>query len=105
MIDTAATARGGIKISIGGNSEEMDSAVASAFISSLLAQMQQQAEKIGDNRPDGGAIVYPDSCAIDVDRQTGDPRLRLRFGKALLVVSLPAGEMKKLGAALATAKI
>lgn len=94
MIDSKALSNGGIRIEINGAGEDMPAAIASAFISNLLHKMQQQAAKLGDNTPEGGAVVYPDSVGVEKDRATGEPRLRLGFGKALFVVSMLPGAMK-----------
>lgn len=96
MIDTKVLPNGNVEFQIGTTKEEIGSEIASAFISNLLAKMQNHSQATGDFRPLGGAIIYPDAVAIEKDRETGEPRLRLGFGKALLVLSLPPGEMKKI---------
>lgn len=73
----------------------MPAHIASAFISRMLFQMQHQAEQTGDSVPEGGAIIYPHAVGISADPETGEPRLNLSFGKALLVLSMPQGELAK----------
>lgn len=99
-IDSNALPNAGIRIELDGKSEEMPAHIAGAFISRMLAQMQQQSEKIGDNTPEGGALIYPDSAAVEMDRETNEPRLRLGFGKVLFVVSMPKGALKELAKAI-----
>ncbi|KAB2692553.1 hypothetical protein [Brucella intermedia] len=95
MIDINALPNGDVQIQIDGKVETIQSATVSAFISVILGKMSQQAEKSGDNVPEGGAILYPTGAAVEFDRESGEPRLQLLFGKAMFVISMPAGEMKK----------
>lgn len=99
-MDTKVLPNGSVEFQVGKERETISSEVASAFISNLLAKMQNHSKETGDFVPMGGAIIYPDAISIEVHRETGEPRLRLGFGKALLVMSLPKGEMKKLAKAI-----
>lgn len=96
MIDITALPNGDVQLQIDGNTETIQSATVSAFISVILGKMSQQAEQSGDVIPEGGAIIYPSGAAIEYDRESGEPRLQLTFGKALFVLSLPKGEIKKI---------
>lgn len=96
MIDVTSTLEGGIAFNLNGQTETIPAHIASALISKMLALMAQQATKTGDDRPEGGAIIYPHAAAVEIHKETGDPRLRLQFGKALLVLEMPPGEMKKI---------
>ncbi|MBZ9943431.1 hypothetical protein LB533_20300 [Mesorhizobium sp. BR1-1-13] len=93
MIDSKPLSNGGIRIELGGKHEDIPAHIASAFMSRMLAQMQQQAAKSGDDKHEGGAILYPNAVAVEIDRETGEPRLRLAFGKALFILALPKGGM------------
>lgn len=93
MINSEATDEGGIRITIDGKSAELPPAQASAFIASMLFQMSKQAEKLGNNTPNGGARVFPDSASVGRDND-GEPQLMLGFGKAVLAVTMPPGQMK-----------
>jgi|SynMetStandDraft_1070027.scaffolds.fasta_scaffold00194_55 hypothetical protein len=99
-MDTKVLPDGSVEFQVGSEREAIRSEVASAFISNLLAKMQNHSKQTGDFTPLGGAVIYPDAITIEIDQETGDPRLRLGFGKALLVMSLPKGEMKKLAEAI-----
>lgn len=94
MIEASSLPDGGIRIEVNGQTEELPAHMASAFISVMLHKMQQMAIELGDNTPEGGAIVYPDAASVEMDKQSGDPRLRLSFGKALFVISMPPGQLK-----------
>lgn len=96
MIDSHPLSNGGISIQIDGKSEDLPADIASAFISQLLHKMSQQAIDSGDDVAEGGAILYPTAAAVEFDRESGEPRLRLMFGKALFVISFPKGEIKKI---------
>jgi hypothetical protein len=64
--------------------------------------MEQQAIKTGDDHHSGGAVIHPHAVAVEINRETGEPRLRLSFGKALLILSLPKGGMSEIAKAISS---
>ncbi|SER57711.1 hypothetical protein [Rhizobium sp. NFR03] len=100
MIEASSQPAGGIRIEINGQTEELPADKASAFISVMLHKMQQKAAELGDNTPTGGAILYPDAVSVETDKQSGEQRLRLGFGKALFVISMPPGMLKNVDKAI-----
>ncbi|PWU76214.1 hypothetical protein DK867_02780 [Ochrobactrum sp. POC9] len=96
MIDVNALPNGDVQIQIDGKVETIQSATVSAFISVILGKMSQEAIKSGDTVPEGGAVLHPTGAAVEFDRERGEPRLQLTFGKALFAVSMPDGEMGKI---------
>ena len=94
MIASKALPNGGIRIELDDKSEEMPAQVAISFISRMLEQMRQQAEQSRDDKPEGAAIIQPHAVGVEMDRETGEPRLRLSFGKAMLILSMPPGAMR-----------
>ncbi|KAB0538465.1 hypothetical protein HNQ68_002288 [Pseudochrobactrum saccharolyticum] len=100
MIDNKALPNGNVEISIDGKTETLQSAIVSAFISQILAGMSQQAEMSGDITPEGGAILYPTGAGVVFHKESGEPRLQIMFGKAMFVIAMPAGEMKKVAATI-----
>lgn len=95
-LEATATPRGGVRIDLDGKSQELAAAVAMAFVSNMLAKMQQATPE--DASPEGGAVFYPDQVFIEKNlANNGEPRLNFRFGKALMVVDLPTGLLKQIG--------
>ncbi|MBC8718835.1 hypothetical protein [Ochrobactrum sp. Marseille-Q0166] len=93
MIDTKASPNGDVQIHIDGKTETIQSATVAAFISRVLWQTSEQAAQSGNVVPEGGAVLYPTGAAVEFDRESGEPRLQLTFGKALFSIAMPAGEM------------
>lgn len=92
-IETTPLPDGGIRVEIGGESEEMPPHIAAAFISKMVHQMQKAAP----NFPlQGGAVLHPDNVSINPDAKTGALHLFLTMGPVHFRVALPPGLLEQI---------